>query len=177
MAGIIEFAIAVAGVVVGAVLLDLIRDQAKASTPWLADWLRQQAVKRLPESMREQADEEWRAWLEETPGPLAKLWHAIGFLIFTFRVPPSPQKQSRAEQKEPAFFRIFRKIDKIDNVIVKLMFRINAITYPHVDRKNLPMFRLLLCVLMMSRNMRRLAIADYVIIKTQNSRYNPQDPT
>jgi hypothetical protein len=63
------------------ILLDLIRDQAKASTPLIAEWLRRIAVKRLPEPLRERANEEWASWLDETPGPIAKLVRAFGFLI------------------------------------------------------------------------------------------------
>jgi hypothetical protein len=63
------------------VAMDMIRDEAKASTPRLAEWLRQRAVRRLPESFRARLDEEWAALLADTPGPLSKLRHAIGFLL------------------------------------------------------------------------------------------------
>lgn len=69
------------GVILAAVALDLVRDQAKASTPWIVEWLRRRAVRRLPEPLRERVDEEWASWLDETPGPIAKLWRVFGFLI------------------------------------------------------------------------------------------------
>jgi len=98
MAGLIEIAVTAAGVVGGAVALDLIRDQAKASTPRLAEWLRQRAVSRLPEPLQERLAEEWAAVLEDTAGPLAKLWCALGFLISAFRVQPSLHFDVRARR-------------------------------------------------------------------------------
>jgi hypothetical protein len=97
---ILTVAVTLVGIVLGAVALDSIREQAKASTPWLVDWLRRQAVKRLPEQMREDVAEEWAAWLEETPGPLAKLWCALGFLISAFKVPqPADAKTTKTVQR------------------------------------------------------------------------------
>jgi hypothetical protein len=83
MGELIFYVIGGLAAVIGAVALDLIRDQAKASTPRIAEWLRRRAVKRLPESLRERLDEEWAALLNETAGPLAKLGRAIGFLFST----------------------------------------------------------------------------------------------
>ena len=79
--------------------LDLIRDQAKASTPRIAEWLLKRAVGRLPELLRERLNEEWAAMLDETAGPLAKLWCAFGFLISALRVQPLPQPEPKAADK------------------------------------------------------------------------------
>jgi RNA polymerase sigma factor (sigma-70 family) len=74
------------GAIIAAIAMDLIRDQAKASTPRIAEWLRGRAVKRLPEELRERLDEEWAALLNDTVGPLAKLWCCVGLLISTLRI-------------------------------------------------------------------------------------------
>ncbi len=95
MVAALAFIAAAASAIAAAIALDLIRDQAKASTPWLVDWLRRQAVKRLPEQMRDEVAEEWAAWLDETPGPLAKLCCALGFLISAFKVQATPSLQTK----------------------------------------------------------------------------------
>jgi hypothetical protein len=73
--------------------LDMIRDEAKASTPRLAEWLRQRAVNRLPLPLQERLGEEWAAVLADMPGPISKLWCAVGFLISAFRVEPAPESE------------------------------------------------------------------------------------
>src|SRR5262249_11756560 len=44
----------------------------------LSSWIIEAAVARLPASRQERYHEEWFAHLEETPGLIAKLFHAIG---------------------------------------------------------------------------------------------------
>jgi hypothetical protein len=43
-----------------------------------AEWMIQRAVQRLPEDQQERRQEEWLAHLDDTPGVLRKLAHALG---------------------------------------------------------------------------------------------------
>jgi hypothetical protein len=44
----------------------------------MARWIIGRAVERLPTDDRDRFREEWFAHLDETPGTLRKLWHAVG---------------------------------------------------------------------------------------------------
>jgi hypothetical protein len=65
--------------VVGAVVVALLVEQAKASAPSLASWVARLAASRLPIELRSSHAEEWAAVLEDLQGPLLKLATAIGF--------------------------------------------------------------------------------------------------
>jgi hypothetical protein len=99
MAVIAEFIIGIALIAIGAIFLDLIRDQAKTSTPGLADWLRRQAVKQLPEPMKERLGGEWEADLHDTDGALAKLLAAFGFVISAFKVQMTPELRQKTDDE------------------------------------------------------------------------------
>lgn len=49
--------------------------------PIASRWLLSFAVQRLPKEDRERCNEEWSAALEALPNTLAKLWHALSFII------------------------------------------------------------------------------------------------
>lgn len=63
-----------------AILAKLAADELKAWSPRLVERLIRRAVARLPKDQRERMDEEWRAYVNDTPGDLWKLVQACGFL-------------------------------------------------------------------------------------------------
>lgn len=63
-----------------AVISRLLADDIKAWLPKLTDHFIEQAVKGLPEQERERFAEEWRSYVNDTPGDISKLVVAIGFL-------------------------------------------------------------------------------------------------
>lgn len=67
--------------IVGAVLLHLISSEAYEHAPRLARLLLRLAVKRMPESLRDRYREEWFAHLEDCPGHLSKIMHAVNCLL------------------------------------------------------------------------------------------------
>jgi hypothetical protein len=75
-----------AGLVVTAVLVKLIGDEAKAWLPKIVERLVRRAIKKLPDVEQERFDEEWRADLDETPGDLGKLLIALGFQFAAWRM-------------------------------------------------------------------------------------------
>jgi hypothetical protein len=59
----------------------LLTDELKAWTPWVIERIIRSAVSMLPESERERFEEEWRSHIHEFPGPLGKLYQALGLLF------------------------------------------------------------------------------------------------
>jgi hypothetical protein len=57
---------------------NLVASEFYDRAPNLAAWLIARAVRQLPEPDRARYLEEWRGHLEECPGKLGKLWHALG---------------------------------------------------------------------------------------------------
>lgn len=57
---------------------NLIASEIYDRSPRLANWLIGRAIERLPEHQRPRYREEWSAHLDECPGKLGKIWHAIG---------------------------------------------------------------------------------------------------
>ncbi len=72
--------LAVIGTIAVAVISRLLADDFKAWSPRLVDWIIGQAVQRLPEDQRERFDEEWRSYINDTPGDLWRPIAACGFL-------------------------------------------------------------------------------------------------
>jgi hypothetical protein len=66
--------------------------------------MRKRAVNHLPEPMRERLAEEWAALLADTPGPISKLWCALGFLIAapSLRMEVDKEEAKTAEPKVDA---------------------------------------------------------------------------
>jgi hypothetical protein len=65
------------GAVIGPIVLSLVTDECKAWLPWLTKKAIDRAVRKLPAHQRERYNEEWRSHLNEVPGNLIRLWHAI----------------------------------------------------------------------------------------------------
>jgi hypothetical protein len=130
MAEMMSAAATVIGAILIGVIINLISDETQGIVPKLAHWLLDLAVARLPERLRARYDEEWAAVLNDTRGPLTKVWCASGFLIST-----------RAIIRETAGPResIKDKILKIiaTYVLVKLTVKLTKIANEAVDRENL----------------------------------------
>ncbi|MEZ5787874.1 MAG: hypothetical protein R3D62_15685 [Xanthobacteraceae bacterium] len=60
---------------------ELIATELYDRAPSLARWLIACAVGRLPDYERDRYREEWLAHLNECPGKLGQLWHALGCLV------------------------------------------------------------------------------------------------
>ena len=69
-----DFLIAIIEGIVG----DLIANEIVAHKRAIAGWLVENAVQRLPESERDRYREEWLAHLDEVPGLIGQLRHALG---------------------------------------------------------------------------------------------------
>ena len=69
-----------------AVISRLLADDIKAWLPKLTDRYIEQAVKGLPEQERERFAEEWRSYVNDTPGDISKLVVAFGFLHASSRM-------------------------------------------------------------------------------------------
>lgn len=67
------------GAILATIVGALLAEQAKASSPGIAKWIVMRAVRRVPVELRERLEEEWLAVIEGTPGPVAKIWIAVGF--------------------------------------------------------------------------------------------------
>jgi hypothetical protein len=79
----IEFILSALAAIVLAALGAMAGAQANASAPAVARWIVRRAVLRLPPELRERYTEQWLADLQDIPGPLAKLWTAVGFVVST----------------------------------------------------------------------------------------------
>lgn len=66
---------AVLTMIVGA----LLAEQAKASAPLIAKWIVLRAVSKAPQELQARLEEEWLAVVQDTAGPLHKIWIAVGF--------------------------------------------------------------------------------------------------
>mgnify|MGYP003575488902 CR=1 FL=1 len=62
-----------------AIIAAVFRAEFEAWMPWIAERLRRHALKPLTGELRERLDEEWNAYLADTPGYVGKVWQAIGF--------------------------------------------------------------------------------------------------
>ena len=80
--GMIFDALAAIGLGVGGILLvlagRLLSSELDAWTPRIVDWLITRAVKRLPAELQHRMAEEWRTFINDTPGKIGKLLRAIG---------------------------------------------------------------------------------------------------
>lgn len=72
-----------------AVMSRLLADDIKAWLPKLTDHVIEQAVKGLPAQERERFAEEWRSYVNDTPGDISKLVVAIGFFHASSRMASS----------------------------------------------------------------------------------------
>jgi hypothetical protein len=61
-----------------AVATRIVTGELSAHAEPMARWIIGRAVERLPTDDRDRFREEWLAHLDETPGTLRKLWHAVG---------------------------------------------------------------------------------------------------
>ena len=76
-----ELKLGIIGTLLIAVVGALLGRQAVDSAPSFARWLVNFGVRRLPEHLRERYREEWLRVIEDVPGPLLKVWTALGFVV------------------------------------------------------------------------------------------------
>jgi hypothetical protein len=80
--GMILSASGALALVIGGILLAVVgrlfSSEIDAWTPRLVDWLINRAVKRLPSDLQIRMDEEWRTFINDTPGKIVKLLRAFG---------------------------------------------------------------------------------------------------
>lgn len=67
-------------IIVGVAVV-LLATEVQAWLPWLTERILRHAVRRLPESLRDRYDEEWRADINDRPGMLSKFVSACGLLV------------------------------------------------------------------------------------------------
>ena len=70
--------ILVVGSIIGSIVGNMIASELYDHAPSLAVWLVERAASQLPEPKRNRYREEWLAHLDECPGKLGKLYHALG---------------------------------------------------------------------------------------------------
>jgi hypothetical protein len=63
------------------ILIGLAMIELYAWLPKASEWLLDLAIRSLPDEERERCHEEWAAALEALPNTLAKLWHAVSFVV------------------------------------------------------------------------------------------------
>ncbi len=105
---------------VGAILLAvasrLICEDVKEWLPWITRRLIEQAVNRLPEKERERFKEEWWGHVNETPGQLAKLYVAYGYLSASKAI------NNIVSSKGPAFAeRAQEAIRRVKDIVIAAM--------------------------------------------------------
>jgi hypothetical protein len=71
---------------VGSAFSRQLTDEFKAWTPRLTAWLKQRAVRKLPEGQRERCAEEWGSHINDTPGEVGKIYIALGLLLAPSRM-------------------------------------------------------------------------------------------
>jgi hypothetical protein len=85
MGALIIIGTGVAGILLAATASQL-ASEFRDWTPHLTDWLINRAVRRLPSDFRERMAEEWREFVSDTPGHIAKLVRAAGLGLAARRV-------------------------------------------------------------------------------------------
>lgn len=86
MGTITAVVLAIVGVIL-ACLSKILADEFKAWTPRFVEALIALAVKLAPRNYRDRLGEEWRAYVNDTPGDLGKLWSAFGLIWASARLP------------------------------------------------------------------------------------------
>ena len=76
--GLITAVAAAIGAIAIAFSTSLMKSEFEAWTPRLVEWLICRAVRRLPHTLRQRMDEEWRAFIADTPGQVMKIIRAWG---------------------------------------------------------------------------------------------------
>jgi len=66
--------------VVAAVCARILADELKAWRPWLTGKLIAFAARWVPDDQRDRYEEEWSAYVEETPGGVGRVFAALGLL-------------------------------------------------------------------------------------------------
>ncbi|MCW6512281.1 hypothetical protein [Lichenifustis flavocetrariae] len=63
---------------VGGLILNILATDVYERCPWIAAWILERAVKRLPDDKRARYREEWASHLADCTTKLDQIWHAAG---------------------------------------------------------------------------------------------------
>jgi hypothetical protein len=85
MGALIVIGTAVAGILLAAIASQLASEFRDWTLP-LTDWLINRAVRRLPSKLQDRMVEEWRQFVSDTPGHIAKVLRAAGLGLAAKRV-------------------------------------------------------------------------------------------
>jgi hypothetical protein len=96
----------------------LIADDTKAWLPRIIDHLIDRAVKRLPHEQRDRFAEEWKGYVNETPGDLRKLIVAVGFLFAANKMANRPWAHERARAVRLRLRHIVKALALVTGVMI-----------------------------------------------------------
>jgi hypothetical protein len=99
--------------VVAGLIAALCRTEIEAWLPKWAEAARKRAVKTLPDRLRDRYDEEWEAYLLDTPGPISKLVCAIGFMVAAKRIEVRSSTRAWARAWCAANAAVFAKMGRL----------------------------------------------------------------
>jgi hypothetical protein len=108
----------------------IVTSELSAHVEPMARWIIGKAVQRFPANDRNRFREEWLAHLDETPGTLRKLWHAVGCYLAAAKVAGVLAKE--AARKEDRAANVEAKITADEQVLgfVKIVHTVGAPTGP-----------------------------------------------
>jgi hypothetical protein len=97
--------------IVIAAATSIVTRELSAHVEPMAKWIIGKAARRLPADDRDRFREEWLAHLDETPGTLRKLWHAVGCHLGAAKVAgvlakEAARKEDRAAPNPPTNFEV-----------------------------------------------------------------------
>jgi hypothetical protein len=84
----------------------VIAGATKAWLPGIIDRLTDRAIKRLPHDQRDRFAEEWKSYVNDTPGDLRKLIAAVGFLFSAKKMTDVPWAHKRVRGVLPRLWHI-----------------------------------------------------------------------
>jgi hypothetical protein len=79
--------------IIGGSISQLLAEEFKSWAPRIANRVILYAVFQLPTGLRERLGEEWRGFIEETPGSLGKIFSALGFVRASLQIRLTPRKK------------------------------------------------------------------------------------
>ncbi len=91
---------AIIGGIVFAVAAKVLSSEFEAWSPRLVDWLIKRAIARLPGDLQPRMEEEWRAFINDTPGHIAKIARAYGLSYGAERTARDRKQTAEPSQAE-----------------------------------------------------------------------------
>src|SRR6185369_7288448 len=113
MAIISSFCLFIVGVI-GAAMARMLAEDFKEWAPFIVEKLIQLVLSKLPAEQQDRFAEEWRSYVNDVSGQIAKLWVAVGFNLVVLMIAESRLKT--------VYFGIKRKLPTINHKIRALAF-------------------------------------------------------